>query len=57
MVCDRVDVVVLQAPAAVAVRALAAGELGDGAEVEGGAQLEGLVAAKAFDGVDVDSVV
>lgn len=30
---------------------------GDGAEVEGGAQLDGLVAAQAFDGVDVDSVV
>jgi hypothetical protein len=53
----RVDVVVLEAPAAIAVGALAAAELRDGAEVEGGAQLGGLVAAEAFDGVDVDPVV
>jgi hypothetical protein len=46
--CYRVDVVVLEAPAAFAVGALGAAELGDGAEVEGGAQLGGLAAAESI---------
>ena len=53
----RVDVVVLEAPALAAVVAFSSGELRYGAEVEGGAQLVGQVAAEAFDGVDVDPVV
>jgi hypothetical protein len=49
--------VIFESPAPAAVRALATGELRNRAQVECGAQLHGLIAAKTFDGVNVDPIV
>jgi hypothetical protein len=57
IVGDRINVVVLQAPASSTVGALAARELRYGTQIEGGPQFDGLVAAKTFDGLYVDPIV